>query len=374
MMLMVVTSAQKLAMPTSFHGRSIHATSRAKEHQSMSSGWIKLYRKIEENPALEEHDALGVFCRLLVRASRDDRVVFVHKARKNVALKRGQLWVSLRDMATRKCKYQQIRTIFKRLESAHIINAVTNAGITIVTICNYDEYQADERVNNAEDNTSLTQGQREDGAQEQEDKKERSREEESSLRSDSPSVSLPDEAFKIWIDELGDVLPTPRKLEGDRKSKLIALLKKRMGNDLAQWRDYCRMVRSNPWNLGDNPTGWRASIDYMLKDIKARDILEKGHRGENGVNGHGKSSSRGRRNGSALDDLKQVAIGDTSTSGESGGGALVLDETHERSGGKPQGNLLRLDQSSDGPPDWFDREGGEFSDRPRNVVAGDRGF
>lgn len=314
----------------------------------MSSGWIKLYRKIEENPALEEHDALGVFCRLLVRASRDDRDVFVHKARKNVALKRGQLWVSLREMATRKCKYQQIRTIFKRLESAHIINAVTNAGITVVTICNYDEYQADERVNNAEDNTALNQGQREDGAQEQEAKKERSREEE--------SVSLPDEAFKIWIEELGDVLPTPRKLEGDRKSKLIALLKKRMSNDLGQWREYCRIVRSNPWNLGDNPTGWRASIDYMLKDLKARDILEKGHRGINGACGNGTRSSSDSQS-AAVADMLDIAADDKGAGVEAGSGTLAFNGSLEGAGREPQADLLTVGQSPDGPPDFPDDEG-----------------
>ena len=94
----------------------------------------------------------------------------------------------------------------------------------------------------------------------------------------------------------------------------------------------------------------------------------------NGANGHGKSSSRSRSNGSALDDLKQVAIGDTDASGESGGRALVLDEAHERPGGEPQGNLLSLDQSPDGPPSWFDDDGREPADQRAQLVAGDRGF
>jgi hypothetical protein len=123
----------------------------------LSAGWIKLWRKVEENPALEEHDALGMFCRLLMRAMRDGDAVFCKKTGRMINLQRGQLWVSLRDLATRKCHYQQVRTIFSRLEQAGIISTEPVAGVTVVTIRNYNEYQSNDHGQEAEPTQVPTQ-------------------------------------------------------------------------------------------------------------------------------------------------------------------------------------------------------------------------
>lgn len=91
----------------------------------------------------------------------------------------------------------------------------------------------------------------------------------------------------------------------------------------------------------------------------------------NGANGHGKQSSPGRR-GSALDDIVDAAAGQPPTSRGASGGTVVRDEAHERPGGESQGNLLRLDQAPDGPPNWPDDEGYWDSCSPGRLVAGDR--
>ncbi len=109
----------------------------------MASGWIKLWRKAEENPHLQEADTFGIFCRLLMMASRRDREVFVSKLKRVIRLKRGQLWVSTVDLASMVSSRKRIRTILKSLEMGQLIGQATGQGITIITICNYDRYQDD---------------------------------------------------------------------------------------------------------------------------------------------------------------------------------------------------------------------------------------
>ncbi len=57
----------------------------------MAAGWIKLWRKLQDNPYLQEHDVRGVFVNMLLDAQREDRDVYCKKIGKVIHLKRGQL-------------------------------------------------------------------------------------------------------------------------------------------------------------------------------------------------------------------------------------------------------------------------------------------
>ncbi len=49
--------------------------------------------------------------------------------------------MSPRDLATKWTSYKRIRTILQVLKMGALIGADLGAGITIITICNYDKYQ-----------------------------------------------------------------------------------------------------------------------------------------------------------------------------------------------------------------------------------------
>lgn len=336
-------------------------------------GWIKAHRKLRNNPYLQEWDEKGLFLDLVMMAQRKDAEVFCKKAGRfgsALSLKRGQLWLSLRDLQTRRTKIGRIRTMLKNFEKGGLINTVTNTSITVITICNYDKYQSYEIDVDTLTNTESTQYQHSINTQNQE-RKERREDKDSSLRSDSCDRKLVNNAFKIWIDELGDVLPKPRNLEGDRRSKLVALLKKRLDNDLERWREYCQMVRSNPWNLGENDRGWRATIDYMLKDTKARQILENGFKGKSeGSVGHAKSSPC--RGGHLFDAFPSLTDDEQAGGGDADSEIVVIDQTHARAGSSQEGDHRSLDGPPNEPPDWLDEESYQSADPQRRLVAGNR--
>jgi len=104
-------------------------------------GWIKAYRKMLENPQLQEHDVRGVFLLFLMQAQRHPRDVWVDKLGRAIPLERGQCWTTIRSLVTAGCKKNRIERILKVLKSGTVIETESRTGVTIVTICKYDDYQ-----------------------------------------------------------------------------------------------------------------------------------------------------------------------------------------------------------------------------------------
>jgi len=83
---------------------------------------------------------------------------------------RGQLCYSLRDLG-RAWKWDEgrVRRFLDRLESEEMIARDVTAGQTVITICNYDEYQLDAHRDDAAPDAEATQRQRRDDALKNED-------------------------------------------------------------------------------------------------------------------------------------------------------------------------------------------------------------
>ena len=68
-----------------------------------------------------------------------------------VSLNRGQLAVSTRFAAKAwRWTDSKVRRFFTRLQKLEMILLKTDAGVTIINICNYDEYQLGGAVSDAE--------------------------------------------------------------------------------------------------------------------------------------------------------------------------------------------------------------------------------
>lgn len=80
---------------------------------------------------------------------------------KTIQLKRGQLCRSYRDMAYAwKWDEAKVRRFCGRLQSDAMIRCVADAGVTVITICNYDAYQPGGRVGDAATDAAPTQKRR----------------------------------------------------------------------------------------------------------------------------------------------------------------------------------------------------------------------
>lgn len=114
------------------------------------SGYVKAYRDRFAHPAF----ASDPFCRgwawdWLISNACWKPTRFDIRGR-TVTLERGQLCVTTRDLAARwRWSEAAVRRFLTRLKTDAMIDANTDAGRTIITVCNYSKYQDDHREGDA---------------------------------------------------------------------------------------------------------------------------------------------------------------------------------------------------------------------------------
>src|SRR4051812_27336254 len=109
----------------------------------MRGGYYRMHRGWMENPIFEAEP----FCRraawawLVENAAWEDTQVFVNG--KQIEIKRGQLCHSIRHMAEAwGWSIAAVQRYLKRLTTGTLTDTATDTGRLIVTICDYDVFQA----------------------------------------------------------------------------------------------------------------------------------------------------------------------------------------------------------------------------------------
>lgn len=117
----------------------------------MSAGFVRVSRDLLEDEAFadEAFSEREAFLWLIFEASFKAREKRVGSA--IVKLGRGQVAASTRFMAKAwKWSESRVRRYLDRLKNRRMVSCVADAGVTVVTLCNYDKYQSPERVSDAE--------------------------------------------------------------------------------------------------------------------------------------------------------------------------------------------------------------------------------
>lgn len=106
------------------------------------SGYVRIHRALIDHPAFRTDAEAMAFAWLVAKASwRSARVRYKGHG---VCLERGQLAISVREFAAAMDRDKAwIERLLKRLKSETMVETVAETGVTIITICNYDKYQAD---------------------------------------------------------------------------------------------------------------------------------------------------------------------------------------------------------------------------------------
>lgn len=197
-----------------------------------------------------------------------------------IDLERGQMAFSTRFVAAKwQWSEARVRRFFKRLISAQMIVADTDAHATRITVCNYDDYQKVAMPSDAD----ATQTRRTSDAQathqrrKTEDREYReSIEDTSSLRSeereDAPAddVRAAFDAYNRTAPSAG--WPIARSLDARRRASLKARLSECGG--LPGWEDVLERARGSPLLTGKNGRGWKADLDFLLKPRSLTRLME----------------------------------------------------------------------------------------------------
>jgi len=100
-------------------------------------GWIKMYRSILEWDWWSDHNVTRLFLYFLVKANSVD------KKWRGTVVKRGSFVTGLTQISEETgLSVQQLRTAIEKLKSTGEITDESTSQYRIVTICNYDRYQA----------------------------------------------------------------------------------------------------------------------------------------------------------------------------------------------------------------------------------------
>lgn len=216
------------------------------------SGYVRIHRPLfEEHPAFRNSLEAMAFAWMIVKAQWKPAVVRYKGHKLN--LQRGQLAVSQRDLARAFDKDKAwVERLWGRLRREAMIEARSEAGVTVITICNYNEYQADavpcEPANEAPCEAEVRQHRATEQIREE-------REEIDSEANASVSPRQPlAEALSFWnANAVAAGWPTARSYAGQREKHLRSRLRE---NGLDGFKAAIIRARASPYLSGADPPAW----------------------------------------------------------------------------------------------------------------------
>lgn len=118
-------------------------------------GWIKLHRKLIENPIFRKPHMLQLLIYCVLKANHDPGKAFWGKD--EIMVERGQFITGRFELST--ALNQPPNTTYarlKRLENGGILYTKSNNKNTLVTVVNYELYQSEESKDNIKNNNKIT--------------------------------------------------------------------------------------------------------------------------------------------------------------------------------------------------------------------------
>jgi len=115
-------------------------------------GWLKMYRKITEWEWYTDSQTVHLFIHIIIKASFED------SKWRGQNIKRGQLFTGRKLLSQQTgISEQSIRTILNRLKSTEEITIESTSKNSIITVCNYERYQAEYQQTNQQINQQTNQ-------------------------------------------------------------------------------------------------------------------------------------------------------------------------------------------------------------------------
>jgi hypothetical protein len=123
------------------------------------NGYVRAYRRAWSHAIFRDLLDAAIWNYLYQNAAWQDHRAFANGTR--IELKRGQIFVSMRELALSFCCAEtKIRRLINALSIDAMIETLPTHRGTIITICNYDQYQPSENAADAPEPKQATRGRR----------------------------------------------------------------------------------------------------------------------------------------------------------------------------------------------------------------------
>lgn len=202
------------------------------ETTTPNNGWIKLHRKIFDNPMYfsEPFTRMQAWIDLLLLANHSGQYFYIRGNR--IDVKRGEVAHSMESLAQRwKWSRGKVLRYISHLENSQMIVQQKNHVITKLSITNYNTYQSDGTTDSTTDGQQTVQ----QTDTNKNDKNEKNENKERETRTQQPKSTNPDYIkFNNWIQEKAPYCSNPRNFPHQiTEEEFIKLKKKYSGQQIA---------------------------------------------------------------------------------------------------------------------------------------------
>lgn len=202
------------------------------ETTTPNNGWIKLHRKIFDNPMYfsEPFTRMQAWIDLLLLANHSGQYFYIRGNR--IDVKRGEVAHSMESLAQRwKWSRGKVLRYISQLENSQMIVQQKNHVITKLSITNYNTYQSDGTTDSTTDGQQTVQ----QTDTNKNDKNDKNENKERETRTQQPESTNPDYIkFNNWIQEKAPYCSNPRNFPHQiTEEEFIKLKKKYSGQQIA---------------------------------------------------------------------------------------------------------------------------------------------
>ena len=182
-----------------------------------------------------------------------------------VKLERGQLAYSTRYLAgVFQWSEARVRRYFDMLKNRRMVQTETDAGVTVITICKYDDYQSVTAKADAPATQQATQERRTSDANKNQDNQ------------DNHDISreadfCPELISQLW-NEICHQLHPVNNLSLDRENKIINLMQSTLPSE-QKWRDFFRKISGSSYLRGEVQS-FQATFDWVINPRNSVKILD----------------------------------------------------------------------------------------------------
>ena len=215
------------------------------------SGWIKLQRDIMDHWIAQDNEYLAVWIRMLAEANFETQTKMFNG--QVLTVERGQFIFGLESYAEKtKVSVMRLRRLLDLLEKHQMINRVKRAKYSIISIVNYDKYQADNRQTTgseqAENNQRTTREQPENNTIRSKELKELKEGEELKKKDICQQTDDCQTVFDYWCEVMGK--SGNAKLTTKRKNAVIKRLAE--GYTVEHIKQAIDGCKRSPFHMGQN--------------------------------------------------------------------------------------------------------------------------
>jgi len=202
------------------------------ETTTPNNGWIKLHRKIFDNPLYfsEPFTRMQAWIDLLLLANHSGQYFYIRGNR--IDVKRGEVAHSMESLAQRwKWSRGKVLRYISQLENSQMIVQQKSHVITKLSITNYNTYQSDGTTDSTTDGQQTVQ----QTDTNKNDKNDKNENKERETRTQQPKSTNPDYIkFNNWIQKKAPYCSNPRNFPHQiSEEEFIKLKKKYSGQQIA---------------------------------------------------------------------------------------------------------------------------------------------